>query len=61
MGNIENIEENIIKKYSDENPSKFNSMIRILINTLELEKHEDEKNLPFQERLVRDINKILNI
>ncbi|MBI2124539.1 hypothetical protein HYT92_01995, partial [Candidatus Pacearchaeota archaeon] len=61
MRNMENIEENIIKKYSDENPSKFNSLIVQLVNALDLEKQEDEKNSPFEERLVRDIIKILNV
>ena len=59
--NMENIEESIIKKYSEENPSKFNSLIVQLVNALDLEKQEDEKNSPFQERLVRDIIKILNV
>ena len=61
MGNMENIEENIIKKYLEENHSKFNSLISQLIGTLDLEKREDEKNTQFEERLLNDIKKILNV
>jgi len=61
MGNMENIEENIIKKYLEENHSKFNSLISQLIGALDLEKHEDERNIPFEERMLNDIKKILNV
>lgn len=60
MGNMENIEENIIKKYLEENQSKFNSLIPQLIGTLDLEKQEDEKNIVFQERLIKDIRRIID-
>ncbi len=56
---IDKIEENIISDFVEKNPSKFNIHIQSLINSLNLEKQEDEKNRIFESRLVSEINKIL--
>lgn len=61
INNVEDIETEIIKKYSQENKSNFNEFIPSLINSLSLEKQEDEKSSVFEERLFSDLKKILNL
>lgn len=58
---VEKIEEILIKKYYDENPSEFNHLIFQLMESLNLEKQEAETNLTFEKRLLGELNKILNI
>ena len=55
----ENIEEEAIKMYSEQNPSDFNDMIPELINYLSIEKQEDEKNDIFTNRLLEGARKVL--
>jgi hypothetical protein len=57
--NNENIEEETIKTYSEENPSDFNSLIPQLMNSLSLEKQEDEKSEIFKTRLIEEAKRIL--
>jgi hypothetical protein len=57
---IDKIEDEIISDFIDKNPSKFNEHITSLINSFNLEKQEDEKNMIFESRLVSEINKILD-
>ncbi len=59
-GPSENIEEEAIKVYSKENFSEFNKMIPELLNSLSMEKQEDEKNETFNSRLVEDVRRVLN-
>ncbi len=59
--NKTNLEEETIKKYSDENPSQFNKFIPLLINTLSIEKQEGETVDSFNTRLLEESKKILNI
>ena len=54
------VEENIISTYFEKNPSKFSDKIPAMLNTLNIEKQEDEKNQIFQDRLIGDLQKILN-
>jgi hypothetical protein len=54
-----NIEEEVIESYSKENPSNFNDLISQLMNTLSLEKQEDEKSIIFENRLLDSTRKIL--
>jgi DNA repair exonuclease SbcCD nuclease subunit len=56
-----NLEEEIIKKFQEENPNELNKFIPELMNSLELEKKEDERSKIFEERLFEDIKKILEI
>lgn len=53
------LEAQIIKKFEESNPHKFNHMIPSLTKALQLEKIEDEKLSIFEDRLISDIKKIL--
>jgi DNA repair protein SbcD/Mre11 len=57
--NSENIEEETIKKYSGENPSDLNSFIPLLLNSLSIEKQEDEKTETFNSRVIEEARRIL--
>jgi DNA repair exonuclease SbcCD nuclease subunit len=59
--NKENLEEETIKKYSGENPSKFNHLIPQLINVLSIEKQEGETVDAFNSRLLEESRKIVKI
>ena len=61
VDDMEVLEENIIKKYNEENNSKFNQFIPQLINAMSLEKEEDETSINFNSRLFSELNKTLNI
>jgi hypothetical protein len=56
---IENVEEEAVKIYSDKNPSDFNSLIPQLINSLSIEKQEGETVDSFNNRLIEEAKKIL--
>jgi len=55
----ENIEEEVIETYSKDNPSNFNKLIPQLMNTLSLDKQEDEKSVIFENRLMDSTKKLL--
>jgi len=59
--NIDNIEEESIKLYSEKNPSSFNfnSLIPQLIHSLSIDKQEGEKIESFTNRLFEESKKIL--
>lgn len=57
----EDLEEETIKNYSKENPSKFNSLISKLIDILAIEKQEGETVDSFNKRLLEESDKILEI
>ena len=59
LKHTENIEEDSIVMFSNENPSSFNELIPQLINSLSLEKQEDEKSIVFENRLLETIKKII--
>jgi len=54
------VEETIINDYFTTNPSKFTDKIASLVRSLSIEKQEDEKNQVFNERLLGELQKILN-
>ena len=56
----DNVEEESIKKYSEENPSKFNDLIHSLIHTISIEKQEGETTEGFSNRLLDEAKKVLN-
>ena len=56
---IENVEEDTVKIYSDKNPSDFNSLIPQLISSLSIEKQEGETVDNFNNRLIEEAKKIL--
>lgn len=59
--NKENLESEVVKTYSNDNPSKFNPMINDLINVLSIEKQEGETIDSFNQRLMEESKKILNL
>ncbi|MBX4212552.1 DNA repair exonuclease [Candidatus Pacearchaeota archaeon] len=56
-----NLEETIVKKFEESHPSKFNPLIDSLLRSLQLEKMEDEKSSVFEERLLAESKKVLNL
>jgi len=56
---IDNVEEETINIYSEENPSDLNKLIPQLINNLSIEKQEGEKTDVFEKRLLEEARKIL--
>ncbi|MBS3092746.1 metallophosphoesterase [Candidatus Pacearchaeota archaeon] len=54
------VEENIISTYFEKNPSKFSDKIPPMLNALSIDKQEDEKNQIFQDRLIGELQRILN-
>ncbi len=59
--NSEEIEEEAIKIYSDENPSDFNKTIPQLIDALNIEKQEGETTETFENKILEGTKKIFNI
>jgi DNA repair protein SbcD/Mre11 len=55
----ENIEEETINSYSEQNPSQFNDLIPDLISSLSIEKQEGETTETFTKRLMEGSKKIL--
>jgi hypothetical protein len=51
------LEDEIIKKYCQDNQSKLNILISPLLNALSLEKHEDENSQTFALRLFNEFKK----
>ncbi len=56
-----NIEEQIIKRFEETNPNKYNSIVPFLMKALQIEKLEDEKSQAFEERVLSETKKILQI
>ncbi len=61
IGNTENIEEETIKVYLEENTSDFNDLIPKLMAALSIEKQEGETNENFNIRLLENTKQILKI
>lgn len=59
--NKDNLEEEVINKYKKENDSKFNSLIPDLMKILSTEKQEGETTDTFNNRLLEESKKILNL
>jgi len=57
----EDLEFQIIDKFKDSNPNKFNPLVTDLIKSLQLEKQEDETSVVFQDRLNAETKKILQL
>jgi len=58
---VEEIEKEIIKKFSEENQSDFNKLINMLMKTLNMDKQEGETSATFEKRISQDIEKIIGI
>jgi len=61
VSDIDKVEDMMIESFIKENVSEFNKFLPQLINSLNLEKQEDEKSMIFESRLLAEINKILNL
>ena len=61
ISDMDKIEETIIQNYISEKRSQFSESITPLINTLAMEKQEDEKSAVFESRLLDELKKILKI
>ena len=61
LENVENLEEKIIEEYSEKNPADFNKFLSQLMNALSAEKNEDEKGIIFENRLLDELKKILDL
>ncbi len=59
IGDAEDIEEETIKVYAEQNPSDFNKSISQIMNVFSMEKQEDEKSEVFINRLMEGTKKIL--
>ena len=56
-----NIESQLVKKFREDNPTKFDFLINDMIRALQMEKLEDEKLAVFEERIISESKKILNL
>lgn len=61
ISETENIEEESIKKYSEQNPAAFNKFIPQIMNALSTEKQEGETTESFTNRLLDETKKIFAI
>jgi len=59
IGDTEDIEDETIKVYSDQNPSDFNKLIPQIMNVFSIEKQEDEKSEVFINRLLDGTKRVL--
>jgi DNA repair exonuclease SbcCD nuclease subunit len=57
----EQIETQIIRGFEDKNPNKFNVLIPELLKVLQADKLDDEKSSIFEERLMSETKKVLQI
>ncbi|MFC1682043.1 exonuclease SbcCD subunit D [Nanoarchaeota archaeon] len=57
----DNIEEETIKIYSEQNPSDFNKLIPQLMNSLSIDKQEGETNETFNKKVLENVGKILRV
>jgi len=61
VSEVGQVEEAILKDLIEKNPGQFTKFVNPLINSLSLEKQEDEKSAIFEDRLFSEIAKILEI
>lgn len=55
------MEQQIINKFEESHPSPLNAYIFSLVKSLQMEKGEDEKSAVFEERLVAEARKIIEL
>ena len=55
----ESLEEEIVKKFTEKENSRFNQSVDELIRALEVQKQEDETQSTFENRLLAETRKIL--
>ncbi len=59
VDDMQNIEETLLEKYFSEDKSKFKSLVPLILKSLDKEKYEEETNQHFQNRVLDDMQKIL--
>ncbi|MBS3098602.1 DNA repair exonuclease [Candidatus Pacearchaeota archaeon] len=57
----ESLEEDIIKKFEEKNPAKFNFLIPGLIRSLQMQKQEEETQSTFEDRMLSETKKLLQL
>lgn len=57
----EDFENQLIERFQEKNPSKFNSLTTHLIRALKVEKLEDETSMTFEDRLISETDNILKL
>ncbi len=61
VADTEDMEQQIIQKFEESNPSTLNALVSPLLRSLQIEKGEDEKSAVFEERLLAEARRILNL
>jgi len=61
LENTNNLEVKIIEEYTKQNLSDFNKFLPQIIESLAIEKNEDEKSNIFESRFLSELKKILNL
>lgn len=55
------LESQLIQKYEENNPSKYNYLVNDLIRALQIEKLDDEKLAIFEDRVISEANKTIKL
>jgi DNA repair protein SbcD/Mre11 len=58
---VDHIEKRVLGEYSKRHPTNFNKFLPQLMNSLSMEKNEDEKSSIYEERLIDDLKTILEL
>jgi len=61
LSSAEALEAQIIKRFEEKNQGKFNFLIPELFKTLQIDKQDDEKNAIYEERLMAEAKRVLEI
>jgi len=59
--NVEGIEREVIREYSEKNNSEFNKYLPLLMGCLCLDKNEDEKSAIYEDRLMSELTNVLEL
>lgn len=59
LASQENVEQELIQKFREKNPSRFNSLLFPLMSSLAIEKLEDETHITFEQRLMSELKKLI--
>lgn len=60
-GEVDKLEQELIKEYEKNNPDKFNNLINPLIDGLNIQKQEGEKTAIYEARLFSELSKVLGV
>jgi DNA repair exonuclease SbcCD nuclease subunit len=59
--NAGNIEQTIIRDFASKDPGNFSKLLPQILDALSIEKNEEEKSIIFENRLLSELKKILNL